>query len=76
MLHDMSVPTRSIHASSQRPSDSRAERLAERIKAMPIETVRERITESRQMTSDEIVERQRIERRRRAEQTAARIRAI
>ncbi|GAA1788010.1 hypothetical protein [Agromyces lapidis] len=42
---------------------TRAERLVESIRAMPIEAVRERISSAQAMTTEELVERQRLERR-------------
>lgn len=54
---------------------SRAQRLVARVKAMPIEDLRARLEESRQMSADEVVARQSVERRQRAEQAAARLRS-
>jgi len=56
-----------------RPSQTRAVRLVETLRALPIERVQRRIEETRGMTDDEVRERHRAENRARAVAAAARM---
>lgn len=58
-----------------RPAETRAVRLVDAIRALPIEEVRRRIEETRGMTDDAVRERHRAENRARAVTAAARMSA-
>ena len=66
-------------AAPQRPATTsrptRAERLVSAFRALPDDELRGRIESARALTNDELVERQKQERRERAEAAAARLRS-